>query len=41
MACMKWLPPIESAYPSPVITHTLDPGGRLMRWHRRGAPWIE
>ncbi len=26
MACMKWLPPIDNASPSPVMTQTLNSG---------------
>jgi hypothetical protein len=42
MACMKWLPPIESASPSPVTTQTLRSGFEdLMPLAMAGArPWI-
>jgi hypothetical protein len=40
---MKWLPPMERASPSPVMTHTLRSGlAALMPVAIAGArPWIE
>ena len=38
IACMKWLPPIDRASPSPVITQTLKSGfAHLIPAHRRSA----
>ncbi len=43
MACMKWLPPMLKASPSPVMTHTESSGfAALMPVAIAGArPWIE
>jgi hypothetical protein len=31
MQCIKWLPPIDSASPSPVMTHTESSGRAIFR----------
>ena len=41
--CRKWLPPMDSASPSPVITQTMSSGRAILRPVASvGArPWIE